>query len=204
MKISSVNHNLSFQKILVANTAYIKDDSPCGAKIYQLDRDEDADYIKKLNKSVNWKRNNYLLLMRDDFNSVKQYNEMFAERQKDFFVMEDENNECISIVEVQTNQEDVETNVEFFEVCPKYASEFDGRRAKYIGETFISFLANYTNDVLNTDLVVYLPHPQARKFYEKCGFLLDDEEGYYMPQNKIAELTQKNNDRTGCKMEVVV
>ena len=204
MKISSVNHNLSFQKILVANTAYIKDDSPCSAKIYQLDRDEDADYIKKLNKSENWKRNNYLLLMRDDFNSVKQYNEMFAERQKDFFVMEDENNECISIVEVQTNQEDVETNVEFFEVCPKYASEFDGRRAKYIGETFLSFLANYTNDVLNTDLVVYLPHPQARKFYEKCGFLLDDQEGYYMPQNKIAELTQKNNDRTGCKMEVVV
>ena len=40
-----------FQKILVANTAYIKDDSPCSAKIYQLDRDEDADYIKKLNKS---------------------------------------------------------------------------------------------------------------------------------------------------------
>ena len=204
MKISSVNHNLSFQKTLVANTAYIKDDLPHRAKIYKLDRDEDANYIKDLNRSEDWKRNNYLVIMRNDFASVKEYNEMFPERQKDFFVMEDENNECISIVQVQANQESVETNVDFFEVCPKYASEFEGRRAKYIGETFISFLANYANDVLDTDLVVALPHPAARKFYEKCGFMFDEEEGYYMPQNKIAELTQKNNDRTGCKMEVVV
>lgn len=204
MKINTHNYNISFQKTLMAKTAYIKDNLPRPAKIYHLDRDEDSDYIKNLNTTKDWKRNNYLLLMRDDFNSVKKHNEMFPDYQKDFFVMEDENNECISIVEIETNKQNIETNVEFFEVCPKYSSDFEERRAKYIGETFISFLANFTNDFLDTDLVVSLPHPQARKFYEKCGFIIDNENGYYMPQNKIAELTQKNNDRTGCKMEIVV
>lgn len=204
MKINSNNYNLSFQKTLMAKTAYIKDNLPRPAKIYHLDREVDADYIKKLNKTEDWKRNNYLLLMRDDFNSVKKHNDMFPERQKDFFVMEDENDKCISIVEVETNKQKLETNVEFFEVCPKYASDFEERRAKYIGETFISFLANFTNKFLDTDLVVPLPHPQARKFYEKCGFLFDEEDGYYMPQSNIAELTQKNNLRTGCQMEILV
>lgn len=204
MKINSVNSNLSFQKTLMARTAYVKDNFPRTAKIYHLDRDEDSEYIKNLIKNEDWKRNNYLFLMRDDFNSVKKHNEMFPDRQQDFFVMEDENNKCISIVETETNKQDVETNIEFFEVCPKYSSDFDERRAKYIGEAFISFLANFTNNFLDTDLVVSLPHPQARKFYEKCGFIIDDENGYYMPQENITSLTHKSNLRTGCKMEIVV
>ena len=204
MKINSVNSNISFQKTLMANTAYVKDAWPCPAKIYHLDTDEDFSYFKNLSKKEDWKRNNYLLLMRDDFDFCKRHNDAFPDRQKDFFVMEDENNECISIVETETNKQSVETNVEFFEVCPKYASEFEGRRAKYIGEAFISFLANFSNKKLDTDLVVALPHPQARKFYEKCGFMLDDNDGYYMPQENIEALTQKSNLRTGHKMEIVV
>ena len=37
MKINLVNNSLSFQKTLVANTAYIKEDKVCPAKIYQMD-----------------------------------------------------------------------------------------------------------------------------------------------------------------------
>ena len=37
MKIDFINNNLSFKKILVANTAYIKEDKVCPAKIYQMD-----------------------------------------------------------------------------------------------------------------------------------------------------------------------
>lgn len=204
MKINSINSNISFQKTLVANTAYIKDALPRPAKIYHLNSEEDSDYFKNLNKKEDWKRHNYLFLIRDDFAFSKEYNKMFPEQQKSFFVMEDENNECISIVEVLINNQDLETNIEFFEVCPKYASDFEKRRAKYIGEAFISFLANFSDKFLDKDLVVPLPHPQARKFYEKCGFMLDDNEGYYMPQENIGVLTQKSNLRTGYRMEIIV
>ena len=115
MKINSINSNISFQKTLMANTAYVKDNFPQSAKIYHLDRNVDVDYFKELNKTEDWKRNNYLFLLRDDFSFSKKYNEMFPDRQKEFFVMEDENNECISIVQVQANQESVETNVDFFD-----------------------------------------------------------------------------------------
>ena len=48
MKINNHNNNLSFKKTLVANTAYIKENKVCPARIYKLDTNKDKNYFLDL------------------------------------------------------------------------------------------------------------------------------------------------------------
>ena len=73
MKINNHNYNLSFKKTLVANTAYIKEDKVCPAKIYQLNYAEDKDYFSSLNKDEKWFYSDYLDFSMKNFKHITKF-----------------------------------------------------------------------------------------------------------------------------------
>lgn len=198
MKINSINSNISFQKTLVANTAYIKDDKVCPAKIYQLNYAEDKDYFSSLNKDEKWFYSDYLDYFEMGLKETASKKEINVESnyKTEVFAMEDENDECIAVLSVETDKHRKETNGSFFEVCPELSYENGGRKTKYIGESFISFISTWINDNLGTKFVINIPSATSRVFYKKCGFK-PISDGLYLPKENIEKLAQQNKSHTG-------
>ena len=202
MKINSTKFNLSFQKTLVANTAYIKDNQVRPAKIYSLDPSKDENYLLKLEDKEKWEMNNYIDNVLYHMRTVDRYKEDYPHCRSDFFVMEDENNECISVLSLETDRYRNETNGCFFEVRTDLSTENENRKAKYIGESFILFVIKWANDVLGTKFVINIPSATARDFYDKCAFE-HISDGFYFPQENIDFLAQQNKAHTGVGVNLV-
>lgn len=196
MKINLVNNSLSFQKTLVANTAYIKEDMVCPAKIYKLNPVKDKNYFVDLEKQDEWVLNNYLYYLNKEIMEEVKKVENNSNYQREFFVMEDENDECISVLSLETDNYRKETNGGFFEVRTDLSTERKNRNAKYIGESFILFVVKWANDVLGTNFVINLPSATARDFYDKCGFK-NISDGLYFPKENLDCLTRQNKSHTG-------
>lgn len=201
MKINSITPNLSFKKTLVANTAYIKENKVCPARIYKLDPVKDKNYFFNLENDEDWVYDNYLYFLNKEIHQEANQTDN-SNYQREFFVMEDEHDECISVLSTETNKYTNETNGGFFEVRGDYSSQNKNRNAKYIGESFILFVVKWANDVLGTDFVINLPSSNSRDFYEKCAFE-HISDGFYFPQEKIESLARQNKAHTGVGVNLV-
>lgn len=202
MKINLVNNSLSFQKTLVANTAYIKNDKPCPAKIYKLNPIKDIKYFINLEDQNEWISNNYLYYLSKEIFQEAGQTDNNSNYKRDFFVMEDENDECISVLSVETDNHKKETNGGYFEVRTDLSTENENRNAKYIGESFILFVVKWANDVLGTKFVIDLPSATARDFYDKCAFE-HISDGFYFPRENIDFLARRNKIHTGVGVNLI-
>ena len=196
MKINVVQNPLSFKKTLVANTAYIKDNKICPAKIYKLNPVKDKNYFVDLEKKDEWVLNNYLYYLNEEIMEEVKQVENNSNYHREFFVMEDDDDECISVLSLETDNYRNETNGGFFEVRTDLSTECKNRNAKYIGESFILFVVKWSNDVLGTNFVINLPSATARDFYDKCGFK-NISDGFYFPKENIDGLIEQNKSHTG-------
>lgn len=202
MKINSIKSNISFQKTLVANTAYIKDDKVCPAKIYKLNPVKDKNYFFYIENNEEWASNNYLYFLNREIHQEANKTNNNSNYKPEFFVMEDENDECISVLSVETDKCRNETDGGYFEVRRDLSTENENRSAKYIGESFILFVTKWANNVLGTKFVINLPSSTARDFYEKCAFE-HISDGFYFPQENIDFLARRNKIHTGVGVNLI-
>lgn len=164
-----IRYNLyspSFKKSLVA-TCKVKSNSSNNSecKIYQLDPKKDTDYFLKLDKHPDWQDASLTMYISQELNEVAVGNK---KSNLDFYSMENKKGECIGYCELVRT--DKNFFVEVLETIPKHSKNNEERKVKYIGETFLSFLANLAkkNDVSKLSLT---SSEMAYDFYiDKCFF----------------------------------
>lgn len=187
--------NITFEKKHVANCAIIKNNKPVPCKIYKLEEGDEDYYCKKL-KTSTWKN---CLFSFGDCPRPKGY---FIHR--DHFVIEDEKERCISFCEVEPNATPFEAHLHAIETAPKYSSANGKRKAKYIGETLIAFLAMHYQK-MNKNLYVENALGEAEDFYSKNCHMTKVREiifsNYTLPKEAIEQLLLQNEAHTKTKIE---
>ena len=167
MNINSSKFNLSFQKKLMAKANVIKNNEPCPVSIYKLDRKQDKDYIKNLRENdSDWSYAYYLTDMEEQFEQAKYARLINGENLK-FYTLEDENQKCLGLVEVD-NGGIGKQNIVYFE---RFPADYQKHRYKYIGETLLSFLAKQQKAAkAPRKIVVDNAMIEAQEFYLKSHF----------------------------------
>lgn len=205
MRVNTIQNTPSFKKTLVANTAYLKGGKVCPAKIYSLDPNKDERYFLRLEDNEKWKMNDYIDHVLYNMRNDDRYKEDYPHCRSDFFVMEDENKDCLAYITLDTDSISKETNINYMEVCPEYSSENSVRKTKYIGETLLAFASNFVQKHFKTTLTVNIPSATAVDFYKKEGFLTHPKNicGLYLPNKNIHVLTARTYDKTGVGINFV-
>ena len=205
MRVNTIQNTPSFKKTLVANTAYLKGGKVCPAKIYSLDPYKDERYFLRLEDSEKWQMNDYIDNVLHNMRNVDMYKENYPHCRSDFFVMEDENKECLAYIAIDTDSISNETNIDYMEVCPEYSSENSNRKTKYIGESLLAFASNFAQKFFRTTLTVNIPSATAVDFYKKEGFVTHPKNicGLYLPNKNVHVLTARAYDKTGVGVSFV-
>ena len=89
MKIHPLNQLIYFQKQFITKGHALKQKEDLPYNIYKIDKQEDADYFKKLESNENWQNANYV----EDIDY-----ELKTRERNDIYVAEDENNDCIGYI----------------------------------------------------------------------------------------------------------
>lgn len=203
MNINSSKFNLSFQKKLMANANVIKDNEHCPVSIYKLQRIKDKDYFEKLQENDLWQKSSFLNKFSIEFKK-SPYLQIIKGYDLDFYALEDKENNCLGLVEVDSGQSGRQ-KVRFIETFPANRSQKD---FKYIGETMLAFL---TKQIQSGKAFQQLYIPQAtinaQSYYRKLGFLYDAEPDF--PTNMCLTydrehiLLDSNKIHTGSEIELV-
>ena len=168
MKISSFNlvqNNISFEKKLIAKTSVLSGDNFQSAFIYQLDRESDKDYFKKVlaEEGNAWK---------DGFLVYSLTNDMRANND-DFYVLEDSKENCLGFVVSRDYTDEfhkTHTTIRKLETAPIYSSRNKDRKIKNIGKALMDFMKKFKCEKNGNTLFISSPFLSALEFYEKQGF----------------------------------
>ncbi len=223
MNINSSKFNLSFQKKLMAKANVIKNNEPCPVSIYKLDRKQDKDYIKNLRENdSDWSYAYYLTDMEEQFEQAKYARLINGENLK-FYTLEDENQKCLGLVEVD-NGSIGKQNIVYFE---RFPANKEKKEFKYIGETLLAFLTKQQKTAnIPRKIIIKDAMDDAQPFYTKSNFLFryelnplfvplpvfdsDDENGFarrlnqmILPKNKMDLLLENNKNHTKSEIELV-
>lgn len=212
MRISAVsNNNISFQKTLVAEANVLKNNEAYPCLIYKLD-ERDKDYFKNLLANPDCRFPDYLEEIKSDYDYYEIDKNQYSEG-TDFFVMEDENSDCLGILEVFESEESGTKDINYITVAKDCYSANDKRSIKYVGETLLAFVGKQLQrDGYNRRYTVFAPAKSALKFYmDKCGFSQIYEGCYrdmspelFLPRNKIPKLIAQNEEHTKGKIELLL
>lgn len=179
MKISPIN-NLSFQKRLLAKSEVLSENKPMPCNIFLLDPAEDFHYFNKMLMGGEWDDAFLVLSTADDFH---YYNDKF-------YVMEDENENCLAYAAVSESlgkNGEIVSAINKFETVPKYTSLYKTRKVKHIGKTMIDFLQKLKCEKQRKILSVPLPSYMAVGFYKKQGFDWNNDYGLVMTKPNFDE-----------------
>ncbi len=195
MKIANFSF-VPFEKKLAANCSVMKNEKPLECSIFELEKDERAEYLEKLSKSKNWLTNCFLdlALFRCHF-----YNKPF-----NLFVLEDDES-CLGFVEVQDDKNTKSINLLEVSNPNSFSFNKEGRSLKYIGQDLMAFVAAKAKEEKIKKIIIPQPSKYALDFYQKaCAFKKDgSKNALYLDVadfDKLIELNQKN---TGKKIEII-
>ena len=195
--LNNVNYSPSFQKKLMATTSLKNcgEEMPC--KIYLLNSSEDEDYLIDQVNETPWADSYYFPTICKDFIENKYYTHPLV----GFYSMEDEDGNCLAILEEIKYSSGSRRSIEFLEVVPTHAERTSNRKIKYIGETMVAFLAALSNK--KSELFVGLPADDAKFFWYNLGFEKKNKRYVSMslPVNKLDALVKRNEEHTGSKIE---
>lgn len=195
MKISSTP-NIFFQKKLIAKCNVIDTCKQKPCKIFELDYTDSQDikYYRKLHKDKNWEDYFYI----DNISS-----DIEAGVETRYFVMEDENEHCLAICEVDECYPD-QNELLYIETAPACCSENKKRTLKYVGESLITFLVGLAKSQEKEKFAICDPRDQAVLFYKKCGFKINDfDDNMTMKNSDFTQLLDRNKAHTGQKIEYI-
>ena len=167
MKLQNISNSMHFQKTLKADCKVLNSSTkePVNCKIWELDKEEDKDYFKNLEKDQNWQDAIFLK------NQVEDFDKWLSETDRHYYTIEDENEKCLGYT--LTENEDDECKIIFLETATSFKNDIPkerGKRYKYIGETLLSFVAKKTQEAGGKEISLR-SMPTAISFYEeKCGF----------------------------------
>lgn len=179
MKINPIN-NFSFQKRLLAKTEVPSENKPISCNIFLLDPVKDYHYFNKMLMSGEWDDTFLGLSTADDFHCCNDK----------FYVMEDENENCLAYAAVSDffgRTGEIVSAINKFETVPKYTSMYKSRKVKHIGKTMIDFLQKLKCEKQKTLLSVPLPAYTAVGFYKKQGFDWNNDYGLVLSNPKLDE-----------------
>ncbi len=200
MKISnSLNNSVTFEKTLTAKCGVLKNGSKSeSCKIYKLDSRKDIGYFSRLKNSDEWQNNHFVRYMENEIISSLQ------NENKDVFVMEENNGNCISFMETVKHNDYL--SLELIETAPAHTDKKKNPASglKYIGETFITFCTKIAEaDKLNKILLE--PLGDSYEFYtDNCFFIENyDMEALELNKNKFNDLEKRNKNHTGAEIEMI-
>ncbi len=193
MRINSLTSPL-FQKKLVATCSVLKNNRPEQCCIYQLDKEKDKNYFKKLSRKNGWKKAHYLA------GANKQIKN---EKDTVFYVMEDVKEKCLGYCIMSNSNGKYGHDLLYLEVKPACTNKNGERKIKYVGETLITFLTDVLKRDNKNSLSVSSMANRARNFYlQKCGFRQNKEyRSAIIELDGFKELEQKNIMHTGSKID---
>ena len=185
MRINN-NINLNFQKRLVARAAVEHQGKKEDVKIFLMDETKDKkELIKKLS-TKDWEKGNYTP------NVVAE----FRKNGNSTYVMENKKGEYIGICQTDEN---IYPMVNYIETVPKGSSFKNEREYRFVGETFLTFLAKKAK-AIGEDLAIrgVRNHKVVKDFYFKhCGFEPFRCYGAILQYDMLDDLINKNVSHAG-------
>ncbi len=174
MKVSNINQNIYFQKILKAK-AVLKNAPDKEFSIFELERDkkEDKNYFKYLRQDSDWKEGRFLTQLSKN---IKR-----SPKKRSFYVVEDETGKCYGYCSTRNLSKEME-DLEYISTYNGSDSANSKGRIKNLGELLLVFLSHnaYKND---KDLFITAPLPFVFGFYQQFGF--KEPEGKNMQDSLI-------------------
>ncbi len=171
MKISANIKSILFQKKLVASCSVNQKNNgsrPC--LIYKLDPNEDKHYLYDLSDNPNWWASRFLYLLQSELDCLSFENKNDA--YFSIYSMEDNKGECLALSEIIDCGDSYFLNL--LETSPAHSSKSEKSELKYIGESFLSFLASLAKNN-NKNNITLASIDTALEFYTKCHFSKQDE-----------------------------
>ncbi|MBQ7287897.1 MAG: hypothetical protein IJW73_09070 [Candidatus Gastranaerophilales bacterium] len=196
MNISFCNP-ISFQKKLIAQGGYIQNNESKPCLIYELECGKDRNYMNEVSNSLAWKKATYSENV-DYYLSPRFVN--YQDTSK-IFAIEDCENNCLAFAMLDKFDDAYETSM--IEVVPNASSNNKRRTKKYIGETFLNFLAQYTLKEKMPIFNIVYPTKGAYSFYvNKCHFVpLNSLNKLMMDKDSAEKLNIQNELHTGKNIE---
>lgn len=203
MKINFAQNNISFCKTLVATGAYLENGESEPCSFYKLDKSEDSKLINEIANSDEWIDSQLMTAYKSNFDCEDWEID-------EFYIAENKDGECIAISQLYDPCIDDKKGkgVYILETSPKLCSENKDRKTKYIGETFLTFIAKlawqkgYAVDIpLAVDTA--LPFYVDKCFFKKVG----ESDGEYTPvtlySDDFFDLIHQNEEHTKTQIKFV-
>lgn len=198
MKISSQNSSVSFQKALVAKAGFIRAGQPRTCKIFRLFKDIDNDYFEQVRNKDKWATSAF---MKEVSANIKNLPEQMR-----IYVLEDKKENCLGLVELVNLPSSNKKEILFLETCPKYSNSNSDRKAKYIGETLLAFIAKIAKKDKNDKVYISVYTENAKPFYvDKCKFVKASKSSnaIELPKSKFGHFLFQNALHTKRKIELI-
>ena len=164
-------------------------------RIYHLDEPQDQSDLLKARKSQAWRGNFYL---EDTATFAKDYIKKYS-----VYSMENTDGDLLCYCVVDNNRSK-ESKLRLIETAPQLSCYNKiQRRAKYIGETMMAFIAAQSK---NKDFTIaeVADRPQTKDFYYKgCKFVPHKNCGAILSNSNLGKLISKNATHTGKKIEII-
>ncbi|MBR1617377.1 GNAT family N-acetyltransferase [bacterium] len=193
MKINSISQN-SFQKNLVAKGGYLKNCNPHFCNIYQITPEKDREYFLNPKNNSDWRSSLYWRVISTSFP-----NGMGG----DVYVVEDEDDDkCFGFMAIRKNNKTHELDINLIETNPKFQGD-SIKEVKYLGETMLSYLAQYVQNQNLKGVIVKFWDKNAQNFYtQKCGF--EGDKILVLNKDNCSKLVSQNEKHTGIKIDLDV
>ncbi len=162
MKILPCKKSLIFQKKFVSNNVVLKDEKPCQCSIFELEKDKDFDYFKKLQQETNWQKAQFLKEMDEDLARDLSFEKVY--------VLEVDDENCLGYICIDDYEDEKTNQIAYIESCPKYAGKNSKKEYKFIGSALLAFAVELTQKANYDKLTVPYVINNAKNFYLKCGF----------------------------------
>lgn len=196
--ISNSNISLSFQKILKAHAAVLKEGKTTPVDIYQLDGSEiDKNIFFRAMCSPFWDDNHYLL------DVLSHYTTFGKDSSCEFYSIENEDGDMLCICEA-FNQ-DTNKELAYLETAPQHSTLNKDRKYRYIGETMLAFLS-YLCKKDGKDLWVssVADRPQTRNFYYSlCHMSQPDSDEAILKRRNLKRLIKGNEEHVKSKIDII-
>lgn len=197
MKLNPLNNtknNINFQKQLMANCSVLKNNKNYSCKIYQINYTDDKDYFADKKDDPNWENSYYFRIINSFFKS--------HENDEFFFVIEDKRKNCIGFLNIGESF----LYKDAYELY--YIETFTKRKQKkfkYIGETLISFAAQFAKSKKIPNILVSSYREEAYGFYKKLGFHTDklNYDGILIDKIDYEDIKRKNQLDTKGEFEYI-
>lgn len=199
-----INSNISFGKTLQATCNILdRNKVPQKAYIYELDdAKEDMDYFFHLKNEEDWIDSGFLDYLACDTKFI-----IYSPKES-IYVLETKNGDCLGLMTTKNDKARGTLTLEVLETAPSCTKQENKKeqKAKYIGETLLSFLIQKAQNN-NYKKIVLDSTQEAYDFYgKKCHFAQSrqEESRFVLYVENGQKLINQNERHTQAKIDFKV